>query len=192
MRVVPCILISLLALGLLSACGPKGDAQMAMITRDFGQAAKLYEDYVANNPDDVTARRHLGKAYMHTGRYDEAIEQFLEATKLDWDEWESDFYAATTYLCMGKDDRIAFAVVDHMVVPFRFTMKKFIAAGTRRVARRWEEPATIIRKMEDLKRDAERWDRREDRDNDSNAAPPPLWLNAYPITPPASTTPPVS
>ncbi len=50
-----------------------------------GQLMNEYEAYLADNPDDVTARILYGKFLVRTGQSEAAIRQFLKADQLDPD-----------------------------------------------------------------------------------------------------------
>ena len=51
--------------------------------QDFPQAAQLFQEVIAQDPNHVGARCNLGAIYRQLGRADEAIECLLQALEID-------------------------------------------------------------------------------------------------------------
>lgn len=66
------------------------------------QMVKGAEDYVRKKPRDVNGRVALGRAYLTVERFDDGIEQFDQALKLDKEDQAAIVYKGIAY--MEKDD----------------------------------------------------------------------------------------
>jgi tetratricopeptide (TPR) repeat protein len=147
------LLILMAAAVVLAGCGPKFAAQGDLIMRDYESAITKYEKYLENNPDDVTARRDLGLAYLKTGRYGKVVELLDPIAGENWDEWRMDWYLAAAQFALGEREE-GFRTLDEMIVPPNYSLKQALLAGAERIMRKYEEPDVIVRVMEQLKRRA--------------------------------------
>ena len=72
---------------------------------DIQEVIADLEKVVAEQPDNVMARHHLGLVYRQAGRSDEAVQQLEKAIQLDTQSMESMINLGAIYFERGEYDR---------------------------------------------------------------------------------------
>jgi tetratricopeptide (TPR) repeat protein len=77
-------------------------ANIAVRQRRDAAAVPLLEEYIKAQPDALAARADLGRAYLHLGRYQEAVDQLQKAAEIDR-QGDIHFQLATALRNLGRD-----------------------------------------------------------------------------------------
>ncbi len=73
----------------------------------------------------VTEFDKLGRAYFLTGRYEEAIEEYKKAVKIDSDYRDAHVGLAATYAVLGREEEARTEVSEILRIEPSFSIKKY-------------------------------------------------------------------
>ena len=76
-------------------------AEMKMSQNKYDEAASLYSEALAKNPDNYSARSKLGFAYFKSNKIDEAIAEFKKVLEVKPEEPYSTLYLGMAYMNKG-------------------------------------------------------------------------------------------
>ncbi|MGE4299124.1 MAG: tetratricopeptide repeat protein [Desulfovibrionaceae bacterium] len=92
----------LLLVVLLAGCGVKMKADMALGFKNYNEAITLYNQYLAETPNDQAAQSRVGFAYLKTGQIDMAVKHLEKAHALDQENEFSILYLGLAYMNQGE------------------------------------------------------------------------------------------
>jgi tetratricopeptide (TPR) repeat protein len=166
----------ILLLLFLSGCaGPVGQGNMALLRGDYQQAEALFQKAIAEDPENLTARRRLGMTYFYMGRdkdptkFGPAVEQFEIIGESRTMQPEEQFYYGLSLIGQGHRDK-GFAALKTLSHPTKFRVQQFVRERAAQLEAFRELPLRkLFAEMEKSWREGEEEDRREkidERDND--------------------------
>jgi tetratricopeptide (TPR) repeat protein len=154
-----------------AGCGGYTAGNLALAKGDFQRAESLFQELLAENPEDTTARRRLAMTYFTMGRdvdasyYAQSVAQFRAIAKYRAPTPEEQFYHGLALIGQGLRSQ-GFALLKQLTHPTQFRTQQSVRERAAQLESHTAYPAReIFAQMERAWRKGEEEDKREQQED---------------------------